>query len=87
MGGSVTHIVRMLTGEIVLLLIVANVIAWPLAYLAGSRWLEMFAYRTGLSLTVFVAAAAVVGLVTCLSMVGQVLRAALSNPVEALRHE
>jgi putative ABC transport system permease protein len=87
MGGTVYDIVRLFAGEFSRLVIVANVIAWPLAYFLMRRWLDNFAYRIDLSVVVFLGAAAAalaVALVTVGTIAG---RAAGANPVHALRYE
>jgi putative ABC transport system permease protein len=66
---------------------IANLIAWPLSYFIMQRWLSEFSYRVSVGAEIYVlagTAAAVVALVT-VSM--QAIRAAWSNPVEALRYE
>ena len=48
MGGTVADIVRLLAGEFGRLVLLANLIAWPVAYIAMRRWLDNFAYRVEL---------------------------------------
>ena len=55
LGGSTGNVALILTGESTRLVLLANVIAWPVAYYAMSRWLESFAYRTDLGPMLFVA--------------------------------
>src|SRR5690606_16182427 len=57
MGGSVYDIVRLFTAEFGRLVLVANLIAWPLAYFLMRRWLDGFAYRIDLNVLLFVAGA------------------------------
>jgi putative ABC transport system permease protein len=87
MGASAPQLTLRLSREFVALVLLANVIAWPVAYFAMSRWLEQFAYRIGLGLGPFVLAAGGALLVALLTIGTQTLRAATSNPVEALRYE
>src|SRR5690606_18306668 len=54
MGGSVWSIVLLLTNDFSRLVLVSNVIAWPIAYVAMNRWLENFAYRIDLTPMVFI---------------------------------
>jgi putative ABC transport system permease protein len=87
MGGTVYDIVRLFAGEFSRLVVIANVIAWPLAYFLMRRWLDNFAYRIDLNVVVFVGAAAAalaVAVVTVGTIAG---RAAGANPVHALRYE
>ncbi|MFZ5980782.1 MAG: ABC transporter permease [Candidatus Zixiibacteriota bacterium] len=87
LGASVPQIVRLISGEFVLLVLVANVIALPLALFAARRLLEHFAYRTELTVGVFVLAGALALVVALLTVCLQALKAALANPVKALRNE
>ena len=87
MGAPVRSIVLLLSKEFAKQVLVANVIAWPVAYFAVGDWLQNFAYRVDLSWWVF-ALAGVTALLIALGTVGyQALRAALANPIEALRYE
>ena len=87
MGASVLNIVSLLSREFVMLVIVANLCAWPLTYLVMVWWLQNFAYRMGLTVGVF----ALGGVLTLLVVIGtvslQAVKAAKMNPVEALRYE
>jgi putative ABC transport system permease protein len=87
LGASVTGIFILLSKEFTRWVLVANVIAWPLAYYAMSRWLQNFAYRTSIELWIFLLAAAVAFVVALLTVSYQAVRAALANPVESLRYE
>ena len=73
--------------EFLLLVLIANVLSWPLAYILLNGWLRDFAYRVSISWWVF----AVTGLVVlCLSLIttgSQILRAARTNPADTLRYE
>jgi putative ABC transport system permease protein len=87
LGASEGSVVRLLTRETLMIVLAANVVAWPIAYLAASRWLDGFAYRTEVGwLTLLVAGGTAVAI--ALASVGyQALRAARANPVESLRYE
>ncbi len=86
-GASVPDVIRLLVREYVLLIVMANLIAWPLAYFLMSGWLRNFAYRTGIGWIVF----AGTGLATffiALATVGfQSARAAAANPADVLKYE
>ena len=87
LGASVKSIVLLLSTEFAKLVLVANLIAWPVAYFAIGDWLQNFAYRVDVAWWVF-ALAGVTTLLIALGTVGyQALRAALSNPIDALRYE
>jgi len=87
MGASAPRLAARLSREFVGLVLLANVIAWPVAYYAMSRWLRGFAYRIGLGPGVFVLAALGALLVAVLTVATQTLRAASANPVDSLRYE
>ena len=87
LGASVVNIVVLLTKEFTKWVLAANMIAWPLAYLAMNQWLQNFAYRINIGLGTFILAG-VLALVIALLTVGyQAIKAAIANPVEALRYE
>ncbi|MCA9740651.1 hypothetical protein KC734_03895, partial [candidate division KSB1 bacterium] len=67
--------------------LLANVLAWPLAWLAMHRWLENFAYRVEIAWWVFALAGTLALLIALLTVSTQAIRAALVNPVESLRCE
>ncbi len=87
LGASVPGVVLLLSKEFMKWVLIANVIAWPVAYFAMSRWLQNFAYRVSIGWAVFIAAA-VLALGVALFTVGfQAAKAALANPSDALRYE
>jgi putative ABC transport system permease protein len=87
LGASMTGIVRLLCKEIVILVVIANAVAWPVAYLAVSRWLETFVYRTEITLTVFIISGFLVLIIALATVSYQSIKAALANPVDSLRYE
>lgn len=87
LGSSVLGIVRLLAKEFMILVIVANVIAWPVAYWAMNRWLQSFAYREGISPLLFLFSAVLAGAIALITVSYQAIRAALTDPVQALRYE
>ncbi|RIK70006.1 hypothetical protein DCC62_23205 [candidate division KSB1 bacterium] len=87
LGATVSQIVLLLSRDFAKLVGIAFVVATPVAYVAMSRWLQNFAYRTEISFGVFLLAGlAALGL-ACLTVSWQAIKAALANPVEALRYE
>src|SRR5690606_25451870 len=87
MGASVPGLVGLLSKEFTRLVVVAFVVAAPLAYLAMERWLDTFAYRTEITWTVF-AVAGVLALAIAFGAVSyQAVRAATTDPAKALRYE
>jgi putative ABC transport system permease protein len=87
LGASVSGIVLLLSKELIKRMVIANVIAWPLAWFFSSRWLQKFAYRTNVGIETFVIAATVVLLTALLTLSYQSIKAATSNPINSLRHE
>jgi len=87
LGASVVSIAGLLSKDFVKLVLVANLAAWPIAYFAMNRWLQDFAYRVNIGWWVFVLAGGVALLIALLTVSLQAIRAALANPVEALRYE
>lgn len=87
LGASTGGIISLLSSDFIKLVLIGNLVAWPLAYFGMEKWLENFAYRTEISLDVFIAAGVGALLVTLLTIIWQAVRAALANPVDALRHE
>ncbi len=87
LGASVAGIVALLSKDLVKLVLLANLIAWPLAYFAMDEWLQNFAYRIEMKLWTFAAAAALAVTIAWLTVSYQTLKAALANPVEALKYE
>jgi|WetSurSiteA1Bulk_404760.scaffolds.fasta_scaffold00109_5 putative ABC transport system permease protein len=86
-GARVSEVMAMLNKDFVKWLIIAFVIACPIAWYAMHKWLQNFAYKTILHWWIFLAAGAVAVLVALLTVSWQSWRAATRNPVEALRYE
>lgn len=87
LGATARDIVFLLSGQFTGLVLRANLVAWPIAYLAMDRWLDQFAYRQNPGLLVFLASGLSVLIVAWLTVGGQSLRTALRSPVQALRQE
>lgn len=86
-GAKVSEIMTMLNRDFVKWVIIAFVIATPIAYYTMSRWLENFAYKTPLSWWIFALAGVMALGIALLTVSWQSWRAAARNPVEALRYE
>ena len=87
MGASSFQILALLLSVFGKLLLIASVIALPMAYFLSSRWLQTFEYRTSLSLVVFGGAIGLIVVITLVTVGYESLKASLANPVKALRHE
>lgn len=87
LGASVSSIVGLLSRDLTMLVGIAALIAFPVAWWAMYKWLETFAYRTEISWWIFVVAGAVALVIALLTVSIQTIRAALANPVKSLRSE
>ena len=87
LGAAVSDVVMLLTKEFVKWVLVAMAIALPLAWLVMDRWLQEFAYRINVGFGSFVLAGALALAVAFITVCGQALKAALTNPVDNLRYE
>ena len=87
LGASISGIVLLLSKEFTKLVIVSNLIAWPVAYYAMNRWLQDFAYRIHIGVGTFLLAGVLALVIALLTVSFQAIKAALANPVEALRYE
>ncbi|UCE40261.1 MAG: ABC transporter permease [Candidatus Aminicenantes bacterium] len=87
LGATVSSIIRHISKEFVVLIVIANVIIWPLAYFAQSRWLQTFAYRINIGWWTFILTGIVVLVLSLLTVSWQIIRAATANPVDSLRYE
>lgn len=87
LGASVFSLLKLLTKEFVLLVLVGNVIAWPLAWYGTSQWLNKFAYRIDVELAIFLVAGGAILLIAIITVGIKAMRTALMNPVDSLRYE
>ena len=87
LGASRTDVVRLLIGQFLGPVLLANIIAWPLAWLATSRWLTGFSDRISLSPLFFIGASLIAVVIAVLTVLGQSLRASRAEPAWALRHD
>jgi putative ABC transport system permease protein len=87
LGARVTGIVGLLSRDFTRLILIAAVIAFPVAWWAMNRWLQSFAYRVGISWWLFVVAGAAVFFIALITVSFQTIRAAVANPVKSLRSE
>jgi putative ABC transport system permease protein len=87
LGASVGNIVRLLSTEMVILILLANLIAWPVAWYFSNEWLSTFAYRIDNNFWLYVFAAIAALIIALITVGAQTVKAALSNPSETLRSE
>ncbi|MEE1944814.1 ABC transporter permease [Pedobacter sp. KR3-3] len=87
LGASTFELVKMLNGSFLLMVFIANLVAWPLAYLFVSKWLNGFAYRVDLSIWPFVLAMCISMFITLITVSIRSYKAARANTIDALKYE
>ncbi|HEX9653649.1 MAG TPA: ABC transporter permease [bacterium] len=87
LGATVADILALLSREFALLIVIAFIVAAPIAYVSMQHWLENFAYRVDVGYSVFAATIAATLLIVGLTVGFRALKAALANPAESLRYE
>ena len=86
-GATIFNIFTMISKNYIRWILLANIIAWPVAYYAMSQWLENFAYRVDISIWPFVLAGLIALVIALITVSWQTILAATANPVESLRYE
>lgn len=87
LGASVTSVIAGLSKEFVLLIGIANIIAWPAAYYFMKGWIESFSFHTNIGIEIFVIAGLIAIVVALLTTGFHALKAATRNPVDNLKYE
>jgi putative ABC transport system permease protein len=87
LGASIASIVVLFTKGYVRLLVIAFVIGIPLAHYVLKLWIDNFAYKADISWMIFIVPVCIVSLLSWLAVSVQIVKAALMNPVNSLRHE
>jgi hypothetical protein len=87
MGSSISKISYILSRDFAKPVLLANLVAWPIAWFAINKWLQNFSFRTDLVLWIFPAAALLTLLLALITVNIQTIRAASANPVNSLRYE
>jgi len=87
LGATASSIVVLLSKEFIMLVVISNVIAWPVAYYVIHRWLQNFAYRIDLNIGTFLFSGILALIITLFSVGYQSVKASLVNPAGALRYE
>jgi len=87
MGASVTNIVILLSKELTKWVLIANIVAYPIGYWAMKQWLQNFNYHIDLGIGLFFGATIIALLIATLTVSFQAIKAATSNPVNALKYE
>jgi len=86
-GATVSNVTALLSKDFVKLVLLANLIAWPATWFIMNNWLENFAYRIYVSWWMFVLAGGLALVIALLTVSTQAIKAALTNPVKALKYE
>ena len=86
-GASVSAITILLTKDFLKLVIIAFVIATPIAWYTLSKWLQNYAYRIDLNIWIFLTAGGIAVLIAMITIAVKTIKAATSNPVKSLRTE
>ena len=86
-GSSVSGVIFLISGKFSRWVLLANILAWPVAYLIVRKYMQMYAYKINLPVWIFFLTAAGVYLIAILTISLQSYRAGVSNPGDALRYE
>ena len=87
LGAKVAGLVILLAKEFAKWVLIANIIAWPIAYLMARNWLSRFAYRIELGIEIFIISAVAAFFIATFTVSYQAIRAATANPIESLKYE
>jgi len=87
LGATVSNITFYLSKDFLKLVLLANIIAWPLGFYMMNNWLDNFAYRIGIEWWVFVASGLLAQFIAIMTVSHQALKSALSNPADTLKYE
>jgi len=87
LGSSVSGIIMLLVKDFLKLVLIANVIAWPIAYLTMKKWTQGFAYQAGIGVWMFVLTGILAALIALMTVSFQSMKAALSHPIKAIQYE
>jgi putative ABC transport system permease protein len=87
LGASIGNIFVLLSKEFALLVLFANLFAWPISYFLMLKWLENFAYRVNIGFWIFIIAAIIAFVIALFTISFQAIKAAFANPIESLRYE
>ncbi|MCP4725840.1 MAG: FtsX-like permease family protein [bacterium] len=87
LGASAGRIVNLVSRDMIYLVIISSIIAWPAAYVITSRWLQNFAYKIDLNAMIFIVSGLIALIIASVTISFQTIRAAYTNPVDTLRYE
>ena len=87
LGASVPNIIGLFSRKFIVLVALANIIAWPFSFYIMSSWLNKFAYKISMNVWVFLLSGLAALVIALLTVSTQAFRAAVSNPINSLRNE
>jgi len=87
MGASVSQLMKMLTMEFVKLVLLANLIAWPITLILAKNWLSRFSYQIDMPYMPYILATIIALIIAILTVSSQAYQASVSDPVKALKYE
>ena len=87
LGAPIGSIIQLLSKEILILILVASVVAWPVAWYVMTKWLDDFAYHIEMTISTYLMAGALAVVIALLTVGSQTLKTALINPATILRNE
>ncbi len=87
LGANPYNIIRILSVEFIQLMLIANIIAWPVAYLVLKSWLGNFAYQTEISILIFILSGMFALFLALLVSAAKTIQASRTNPVDILKYE
>ncbi len=86
-GATAGNLMRMFTGEFALLLLLSNIVAWPVAYWLLLNWVEKFAFRVSIGFFPFLLAGGATLILALMMVAWHVMRTLAANPINALKYE
>jgi len=86
-GASILNVIILIINKFFVLVVIANIISWPIAYFIMNRWLQNFAFKTNIGFLVFIVAGLLSLIIVFAVLIVNTLKAGRANPVEALRYE
>jgi len=87
LGANMSSLVYTISREFIIMLIIANIIAWPITYIQVSNWLQNFEYHIEINLYVFFIGTLLSLLIAFLAVGVKIIKSSMKNPVDALRYE
>ena len=87
LGASAFQIYALLSRDFIKWVIIANIVAWPIAYYGMQKWLQGFVYRTRIGWDIFLLSVCMALIISIFTISFQSLKAAIANPVDSLRYE